>query len=131
MSSTRWTCYCADQVLDRSAAPTSQAACASHSRHMLTLTLPTQHHVQKFLDFPCELLLGTVASSSMCDAHCPGLLIHHPSHQALATAVDTFGAVLETHRWVPSSALAARSRRTTDDRSADGTAAGDHRLLQF
>ena len=59
------------------------------------------------------------------------MLIDHQSLQALATAVDTFGAVLETHRWVPSSALAARSRRTTDDRSADGTAAGDLRLLQL
>jgi len=58
-------------------------------------------------------------------------LIQRQTHQALAAAVDTFGAVLETHRWVPSSALAARSRRTTDDRSADGTAAGDRRLLQF
>jgi hypothetical protein len=46
------------------------------------------------------------------------------SMQALATAVDTFLAVLETHRWVPSSALVARSRRTTDDRSADGAPAG-------
>ena len=45
--------------------------------------------------------------------------------QALATAVDTFAAVLETHRWVPSSRPAARSRRTTDDRSVDGASTGE------
>lgn len=39
--------------------------------------------------------------------------------QAVATAVDTFVVMLETHRWVASSSLASRSRRTDDSSSGD------------
>ena len=39
--------------------------------------------------------------------------------QAVATAVDTFVVMLETHRWVVSSSLASRGRRTDDSSGGD------------